>query len=324
MLSPMLAGATGIPPDPSGWVFEPKWDGVRLVARCWSGGLALASRRGNDVTAAYPELVSLSRALAPRAAVIDGEVVAFDDQGRPSFERLQRRMHARHPSSSLMAEVPVLYVAFDLLWLDGHLLTDEPLTERRRRLQELGDGGPGWQLSPMFQGAPDEDRMAACRKVGLEGYVGKVAASPYVVGRRSTAWTKIKCVRRREFVVGGWSEGAGGRSGKIGSLAIGWVDPEASPPPGQPFALSYAGQVGSGLNDLLLHRLGTVFAEQASDVNPFVGATATPALHFVRPTVVVEVQFNQVTRAGLLRQPSIKGLRDDVDPAEVGWTDELG
>lgn len=323
MLAPMLAGATGMPPDPGGWVFEPKWDGVRVLARCWSGGVMLASRRGNDVTAAYPEVAALGPALAPRATVLDGEVVAFDARGRPSFERLQSRMHVRRPPSSLMAAVPVLYVVFDVLWLDGRLLTDEPLTERRRQLDELGAGGSGWQVSPLLHEAPDEDRLAACREVGLEGYLGKLASSPYMVGRRSKAWTKIKCVRRREFVVGGWSEGTGGRSGAIGSLSVGWVDPHAAPPPGHPFTLRYAGQVGSGLNEALLGRLRTIFAERASEASPFAPPPPVAKLHFVRPSVVVEVAFSQVTSAGLLRQPSIKGLRDDVEPGEVVWTDEL-
>lgn len=320
----MLAGATGMPADAAGWVFEPKWDGVRTVARVWDARVVLTSRLGNDVTGAYPELAAMGSALAGHAAVLDGEVVAFGPHGRPSFERLQRRMHVRSPGPSLRSEVPVVYVVFDLLWLDGEALVDQPLAERRRHLDALALRGPSWQTSPVLPAAPTADLLEACRKVGLEGYLGKQAASTYVPGRRSRAWTKVKCVRRREFVVGGWSEGSGGRSGAIGSLAVGWVDPALPAPAGHPFALRYAGQVGSGLNQALLGSLAATFAELATTTTPFVSPPPVPTLHLVRPEVVVEVAFNEMTTAGILRQPSLKGVRDDVEPAAVVWTDELG
>ncbi len=324
VLAPMLAGGTGIPPDPTGWLFEPKWDGVRGIGRFWSGRFSITSRLGNDVTAGYPELAALGVALGDHAAVLDGEIVAFDGRGRPRFERLQRRMHVRNPGGALMAEVPVLYVLFDLLWLDGRLLTSDPLVERRRQLEALELKGANWQTSPHLPGVPDEDLLKACREVGLEGYLGKEGSSAYLAGKRSKAWTKVKCVRQREFAVGGWSEGSRGRAGQIGSLAVGWVAPDAAAPPGHPFALRYAGQVGSGLNEFLLHHLGTAFKDLASDTSPFVPPPPVPPLHFVRPSLVVEVMFNEVTTAGVLRQPSLKGLRHDVEAAHVGWTEELG
>ena len=323
VLAPMLAGATGMPPDPTGWIFEPKWDGVRGIGRFWSGRCTITSRLGNDVTAGYPELGALAVAVGDHAVVLDGEIVAFDDRGRPSFERLQRRMHVRNPGRALMAQVPVLYVIFDVLWLDGRLLTGIPLAERRRQLDRLGLKGANWQTSPVLPGVPDDDMLQACRDIGLEGYLGKSGSSVYSVGRRSKAWTKVKCVRRREFVVGGWSEGSGGRSGQIGSLAVGWVNPDVPAPEGHPFALRYAGQVGSGLNEVLLRHLGAAFTDLATETSPFVPPPAVPPLHFVRPSLVVEVMFNEMTTAGVLRQPSLKGLRDDVAPAEVGWSEEL-
>lgn len=325
VLAPMLAGATGMPPDPTGWLFEPKWDGVRAVARVWSDGrVVLASRLGNDVTAGYPELAGLGSALGGQAAVLDGEIVAFDDRGRPSFERLQGRMHARHPSPSLAGAIPIVYVVFDVLWLDGDLLTGQPLTTRRTHLDGVGLHGPAWQVSPVLGTAPDADALDACRRIGLEGYIGKVASSAYLPGKRSKAWTKVKCSRQREFVVGGWSGGSGGRSGRIGSLAVGWVDPGAPAPPGHPFALRYAGQVGSGLSELLLRRLGDAFRDLTTEASPFVTPPSPPAdVHFVRPELVAEVMFTEMTTTGVLRQPSLKGLRTDVDPATVGWTDEL-
>ncbi len=324
ILGPMLAGATGMPPDPAGWVFEPKWDGVRSIARVWGGGVTLTSRLGNAVTDGYPELAALGPALGDRAAVLDGEIVAFDSQGRPSFEQLQRRMHVRGPSRSLVNEVPVLYVVFDLLWLDGQLLTGEPFDRRRHMLEELDPKGASWQISHLLAEPPDHDMLTACRNVGLEGYMGKLASAEYSVGKRSRSWTKVKCVRQREFVVGGWSEGSGGRSGQIGSLAVGWADPDAPRPAGHRFALRYAGQVGSGLNELLLNHLSAELGEHACETSPFVPPPPIPrSLHFVIPRLVVEIRFNEVTGAGLLRQPSVKGLRTDVEPATVGWTDEM-
>jgi len=323
-IAPMLAGASIGPRDTTSWVFEPKWDGVRVIGRAWSGELRLTSRAGNDITSAYPELGGLSAALGHHAAVVDGEVIAFDAKGRPSFERLQRRMHVRNPGRSLMSEVPVLYALFDLLWLDGRLLTGEPLTERRRLLDELRLRGPSWQTTTALPDMSDEDRLENVRTAGLEGYVAKLGSSRYAPGRRSKEWVKVKCVRQRELVVGGWSEGERGRSGQIGSLAVGWVDPSVPAPADHPFALRYSGQVGSGLSDLLLQTLSLSFRELATESSPFVSPPATPrGLHWVRPSVVVQVAFNEVTTAGVLRQPSIKGLRNDVDPATVVWTDEL-
>lgn len=325
VIAPMAAASTGMPANPDGWVFEPKWDGVRAVSRVWGNRVTLTSRLGNDVTSGYPELAGMGPSIRHRAAVLDGEIIAFDHRGRPSFERLQSRMHVRGPSPALVADVPVLYVIFDVLWLDGKLLTGQPFVERRRRLEALHPSGPSWQISKLLPEPPDADALAVCRQVGLEGYMGKLAASDYAAGRRSKAWTKVKCVRQREFVVGGWSAGSGGRSGQIGSLAVGWVDPDAPAPPGHPFALRYAGQVGSGLNDFLLGHLAARFRELATETSPFVAPPPTPkGLRVVRPELVVEVVFNELTVVGVLRQPSLKGLRNDVDPAEVGWSDELG
>jgi ATP-dependent DNA ligase len=153
--------------------------------------------------------------------------------------------------------------------------------------------------------------------------MGKLESSAYLPGKRSKSWTKVKCVREREFVVGGWREGEGGRSGQIGSLALGYVEPRAPAPGDHPFALRYAGLAGSGLDDLLLRHLAAAFRDTTTDTSPFVDTPPSPPLHFVQPTIVVEVMFSEMTTAGVLRQPSIKGIRNDVDPAEVVWTEEL-
>lgn len=316
MIRPMLAGGAGMPvyaPGPAGagsqWLFEPKWDGIRAVATIQLGGLALAGRNGNDITAAYPELAPMAAAVAPHQAVLDGEVITFDAAGRPSFERLQRRMHVRNPPGRLMAEVPVVFMAFDLLWLNGQPLLDFPQRERRRALERLDLAGPSWQTSPLLPEAPGPELLEACRAVGLEGYMAKRADASYLAGQRSTAWSKIKAVGRRELVVGGWSSGAGRRAGTIGSLALGCYD-------GPGGRLLYAGQAGSGLSDALLSRLTGAFATLDRTTSPFAGPTP-PGLHFVEPVLVVEVAFNGVTSAGVLRQPSIKGLRTDVAASDV-------
>ena len=305
----MLAGGSGTPADPTGWLFEPKWDGIRAVVTLAGGSTAVAGRNGNDVTAAYPELAPMAAAMAPHEAVLDGEVVTLDAAGRPSFERLQRRMHVRGPAARLVAEVPVVFVAFDLLWLDGNLLVGLPQRERRRALEQLGVSGPAWQTSPLLPEAPGPDLLAACRAVGLEGYMAKRADAAYLPGQRSPAWSKVKAVGRRELVVGGWSPGTGRRATTIGSLALGGYDA----PGGR---LLYVGQAGSGLSDALLTRLRATFAATTRRTSPFANPTSA-GLHFVEPLLVAEVAFNGVTAAGVLRQPSVKGLRPDIAAADV-------
>ena len=319
VLAPMLAGGNGMPADPEGWVFEPKWDGVRAIVTVHEGAVTVANRRGGDVTAAYPELAGLGRhgPLAGRSAVLDGEVVAFDEAGRPSFQRLQRRMHVRNPGSRLMADVPVAFVAFDLLWIDGELVIGEPHSGRRGRLEGLGLSGPAWHTSPLLPGAPGDELLEACRQVGLEGYMAKRTDRPYLPGHRSPWWSKVKCVRRREFVVGGWSPGKGGRGGSIGSLALGCYESE-----GGDARLLYVGQAGSGLSDDLIRILREAFNRIERASSPF-DDPVDAGLRFVDPLVVAEVSYTQVTESGTLRQPAIKGLRTDVDPRAVVADEEI-
>src|SRR5215210_4436578 len=204
----MLASSVPPPPTFDGWLVEPKWDGVRAVVTVHDGAVSIASRLGNDVTGGYPELVALAGALGGRSAVLDGVIVAFDERtGRPSFQRLQRRMHVRSPGAQLRRDVPVQLLFFDVLWLEGEMVAERPQSERRKVLESLALDGPSWHTSPLVPPAPAEDLLAACREIGMEGYVAKRADAPYVPGRRSPAWIKVKCVKRREFVVAGWSEG---------------------------------------------------------------------------------------------------------------------
>ncbi len=322
-LLPMLAGGNGIPPDSEAYQLEPKLDGQRIIAIVQPHGVILTNRRGGEATATYPELAGLAEALAPQAAVLDGEVVSFNEKGQTSFQRLQRRMHVRQPPSRLLAETPVAFVAFDVLWLDGELLVDRPQHDRRRVLDDLGIKGEAWQTAPVLDASPD-DLLQACRALGLEGFMAKRLDAPYLPGRRSTAWCKVKCGRRREFVVGGWSSGQGRRQESIGSLALGCYDttPKEAERRGRPPRLFYVGQAGSGLNEEMIGQLRRLFAQISVASSPFVNATP-PKLHYVTPMLVAEVAYSEVTEAGTIRQPSVKGLRTDVVASEVVWDEEF-
>jgi bifunctional non-homologous end joining protein LigD len=312
----MLATSPDPPAGFDGWLIEPKWDGVRAVVTVHDGRVTIASRLGNDVTLGYPELAALAGALEGRSAVLDGEIVAFDERtGRPSFQRLQRRMHVRSPSAQLRREVPVQLLLFDVLWLDGELMAERPQAERRKVLEDLALDGPCWHTSPLLPPASPEDLLAACREIGMEGYVAKRADAPYLPGRRSSAWVKVKCVKRREFVVGGWSPGQGGRSGSIGSLAVGcWgLDPSTGTSTGR---LHYVGLVGSGLSGDTIRQLTQVFARTARDDSPF-AERLIGKLHYVEPLLIAEVAYNEITEGGTLRQPSLQGFRTDLNPDEV-------
>ncbi len=319
----MLAGGNGIPPDPDAYLLEPKLDGQRVAASIEPSGVVLTNRRGVEITGTYPELAGMAQALAPHAAVLDGEVVTFNEKGQSSFQRLQRRMHVNRPSPILVSETPVSFVAFDVLWLDGELLVDRSQLERRGVLDGLHLGGRAWQTAPVLDATPDE-LLDACRHLGLEGFMAKRLDAPYQPGRRSPAWSKVKCGRRREFVVGGWSGGQRSRAHSIGSLALGCYDvtPGEAERRGRPQRLFYVGQAGSGLNEEAIGQLEHLFAQIAMPTSPFTNPPRTE-LHYAQPILVTEVAYREVTDTGTLRQPSIKGLRTDLIAAEVTWDDEI-
>ncbi|MDQ1399741.1 MAG: bifunctional non-ous end joining protein LigD, partial [Acidimicrobiaceae bacterium] len=255
--------------------------------------------------------------------VLDGEVVTFNEKGQTSFQRLQRRMHVAQPTAELLAEVPVVFVAFDILWFDDEWLIGCPQHERTRILATLGLKGSAWQTAPILNAAPDE-LVEACRDLGLEGFMAKQLDAPYQPGKRSPAWSKIKCGRRREFVVGGWSTGQGSRQSSIGSLALGCYDltPDEAERRRRPPRLFYVGQAGSGLNEEMIRQLSRLFAHIKAPESPFVNPPKL-ALDWVQPLLVVEIAYTEVTEAGTLRQPSIKGMRTDVIAGDVTWDDEI-
>jgi bifunctional non-homologous end joining protein LigD len=312
----MLATGGQLPAEDAGWAYEMKWDGLRAISYVRDGGVQLVSRTGRDITHVYPELQGLAAAVreaGASGAVLDGEIVAFGGEDWPSFEALQQRMNISSADDvrTLASRVPVTYLAFDLLSLNEHALLDLPYGERRGLLDELRLHGRNWQTPPAFTQESGAAVLAVSRQQGMEGVVAKRLTSRYEPGRRSASWVKVKNVHRQEAVVGGWKPGERGRAGQIGSLLIGVYGPEG---------LAYAGHVGTGFTDQTLRMLAGRLAPLRRDTSPF--ATEVPPEHarpaiWAQPRLVVEVAFAEWTKAGRLRAPSYKGLRDDKDPAEV-------
>ncbi|MDP9189168.1 MAG: non-homologous end-joining DNA ligase [Actinomycetota bacterium] len=323
-LSPMLAKAGKLPdPDPERWAYEIKWDGIRALGFARRGKWRMQSRRLEDVSARYPELQGLGEALADRAIVVDGEVVALDERGRPSFQLVQRRMGLTSPAAvkARLAETPVNYVVFDLLHLDGRNLRGVPYSERRALLAELPLEGPRWSCpAHRLDGGPE--LLEAARRQGLEGVVAKRLDSPYREGRRSGEWIKERVWRRQEFVIGGQIPGEGRRAERVGSLLVGYYDRSASElKRGVRQRLVFAGGVGSGLKEADIELLTRELRRLHRDESPFeIGGPRGPKARLARfcePEFVCGVYWTEWTQEGTLRQPAFKGMRTDVDPREV-------
>ncbi|MGH8985575.1 MAG: non-homologous end-joining DNA ligase, partial [Acidimicrobiia bacterium] len=242
--------------------------------------------------------------------ILDGELVAFDDDGRPSFQRLQRRMHVASESEvrRRMGETPVTYVIFDLLYADGQVLFERPYEERRELLESLGLDEASWQ-TPAYHRGEGGALLEASVRQGLEGIVAKRLASAYRPGKRSREWLKIKNVRSQEVVIGGWLPGKGRREGELGALLAGYYDDDG--------ALRYAGKVGTGFGATDLRLLRERFEPLRTDDSPFEGRQPQKDAIFVEPKLVAEVEFAEWTSAGTLRHPSYEGLRDDKVPTDV-------
>ncbi len=326
-MRPMLA-VTGVAPrDQDRWALEMKWDGVRALAYIEKGKVRLMSRTERDITVTYPELsllgsaVTLPKPGAPdgptpvphKQLLLDGEIVVFGAGGWPEFEALQPRMHVSAASQAklLAGQTPVTYLIFDLLQVDGRPLLDLPYAQRRALLDEMALSGPYWQTPPWFPGTDFDAVRSVSVEHGMEGVVAKRLDSRYTPGVRTDNWRKIKNQHTQEAVVAGYKPGQGNRTGQVGSLLIGVNDA-----PG----LIYAGHVGTGFTDETLRMLGDKLRPLRRPDSPF--ATPVPPEHarpavWVEPRLVVQVAFDRWTKAGRMRAPVYKGLRDDIDPAQV-------
>jgi bifunctional non-homologous end joining protein LigD len=307
-LRPMLARSGPLPPREQQFGFEVKWDGIRTVLYSDHGHLELRGRNGTDFTPRYPEVRELARSLGSRRIVLDGEIVAFDEEGRPSFERLQSRMHLASDSAvrRRMKDIPATYVIFDLLYLDGHTTTGLSYEERRTLLEQLELEGPSWR-TPAYHRGEGKALLAATRELGIEGVVAKKLDCPYQPGTRASHWIKVKNVRTQDVVIGGWTRGEGGRTTSLGSLAVGVMKGDE---------LVYSGKVGTGFTEQSLALLKRELEPLARDTSPFSGRQPPKGTQFVEPSLVAHVEFREWTGSGTLRAPSFKGLRPDIAPQE--------
>jgi bifunctional non-homologous end joining protein LigD len=303
----MLATLATRPPEGEDWLFEVKYDGVRVLAERRGDAVTLLGRSGRVVTGSYPEIVAALRALVFDEFVLDGEIVALDARGTPSFQRLQARMGLTRPAdvARAMATVPVQAVFFDCLALEGHDLRSLPLAARKaclgRVLPPLGVARPSDHVDGAGPAA-----LEAAAAAGLEGIVAKRRTSPYVP-RRSDAWLKIKCHRRQEFVIGGYTDPQGARA-RFGALHLGLYDGAR---------LVYVSKVGTGFGGDELERLWRRLGPLRRDTTPFdVGTPSGRGHHWVEPRLVAEVRYTDWTRDGGIRHPTYLGLRDDIRPED--------
>ncbi|MFD1930700.1 non-homologous end-joining DNA ligase [Nonomuraea mangrovi] len=308
---PMLA-KPGSLPVAGEWAYEMKWDGVRALAYVEDRAVRLISRNHKDITVAYTELLMLGGAVGGHDVVLDGEIVAFDASGRPSFGALQPRMHQRNPVkiAELVRSVPVTFMLFDLLHIDAVSAAGLPYTDRRLLLEETVTPGARWQVPVWFRGAGTE-AVEASKSLGLEGVVAKRLGSPYRPGQRSADWTKVKNFKNQEVIICGWKPGEGRRAGMIGSLLLGVHDESGR--------LVFAGHVGTGFTERALADLGARLRPLERPDPSVLGVPPEHArgAHWVEPVMVGEVRYAEWTADGRIRHPSWRGLREDKGPEDV-------
>jgi len=305
-LDPELATLTQDRFSDPGWIFERKLDGERCLAFRSGSQVRLMTRNQKEDTSTYPEVTEALAAQRASDFIIDGEIVAFDgDQTR--FARLQQRLGVRHPGPDLRAEVPVCYYVFDVLWADDRDVRRLPLRERKQILRKLlAFAGP-----LRFTEHKDTDGEAYFRQAcasGWEGVIAKRADAPYRAGR-TRDWLKFKCETGQEFVIGGFTDPRGTRTG-FGALLLGYYDTGRQ--------LVYAGKVGTGFSRQTLTSLHATLAGLEQDRPPFGhGRLPRSGVHWVQPRLVAQVGFSEWTTGGELRHPRFQGLRDDKDPTDV-------
>lgn len=311
----MLAVLSELPHDPNNWAFEYKWDGVRAIAYNDRAGLKILSRNQLDITRRYPELDGLRKALGKHDCVLDGEIIALDANDRPSFGELQRRMHVNDAAAvaRLVRAVPIVYVLFDVIHLDGKSLMDQLYPERRAALEKLKLKSDHWEITPSHIGHGKE-MLATATKIGMEGVVAKRLDSTYQPGQRSPLWLKVKVVQRQEFVIGGFTGESTGDPNRIGTMLLGYYDKAGK--------LHYAGHVGTGLvakdHPVLLRE----FKKHARATNPFVERLPTNRrggikIQYLEPKLVGEIEYRRWPAGGMVQQASFKGLRADKSARSV-------
>jgi len=310
----MLATTVDEPFDSPDWLFEIKWDGYRAVAFIENGKARLVSRNQNELTSRYPELKDLAKSVKAKTAILDGEVVALDEQGRASFSLMQQRTGFRPGGrrAATNAGVPVLYYAFDLIYLDGYDWRKLPLEERKKKLASILITGDALRFSDHYE-KQGKALFEMARQKGLEGILAKKRDSIYQE-RRSSEWLKIKIRHRLEAVIGGYTEPEGSRM-NFGSVVLGLYDKQGR--------LIHVGQAGSGFNQKSLAEIWKMLKKRETKQNPFYGEVeALRKVFWVKPELVAEIEYAEWTEGASygtgpkLRAPVFLGLRDDKNPKE--------
>ena len=305
-IPPMLATLTETLPTQGKWVYEPKLDGVRALIYGTGGAVRIFSRNRKPLNGAYPELVEALETAIRGDAVLDGEIVAFDERGETSFARLQQRMQLRDPVRARRSQVPIYLYLFDCLFYEGVDLTGLPLVDRKAVLRDVVWFDDPIRFTPHRTTGSAAMLRDACAR-GAEGILAKRADSRYV-SARSADWLKLKCVRQQEFVIGGYTAPQGSRE-RLGALLVGYYDGKA---------LRYAGKVGTGYDRRTLEHLHQRLVPLHRSASPFSeGPAPAGDIQWVTPKLVGQIGFSEWTSAGLLRHPRFLGLRDDKAAREV-------
>jgi bifunctional non-homologous end joining protein LigD len=321
LLEPMLARSATRLPTGTGWSYEFKWDGYRALLYVDRGRWRLLSRRHTDYTTRVPELAPLASQLAGQRVILDGELVALTAGGKPSFQALQHRIGPRGLVGSAPTSPPassLAYLVFDLLYLDGRSTLSLTYVDRRQHLEGLNLSGVSWWTPPS---ALDGFRLLEeSQALGYEGVVAKKLASLYRPGARTGDWLKVKIPRRELVVIVGWMP-SDVQLDRIGSLVVARHDIAASVAvqAGRRQQLVYAGRVGTGLSQRMLDRLRQMLAPLQVDMSPLDRGGPPPGARFVRPEIVCEVAFRELTLAGEVRHASFQRLRPDIRASEVAW-----
>jgi bifunctional non-homologous end joining protein LigD len=323
VIHPMLASISEHPFDDPNWLFEIKWDGYRVVSFVENGTVRLVSRNQNDLAPRYPELRELPKLVKGKSAVLDGEVVVLDDEGRPSFSLMQQRTgiraHGRQAASR--SDLAIIYYVFDLIYLDGYDLRRVALNERKGALREILPAGEIVRYSD-HQVGQGIALFHLAKQKGLEGIVAKKSNSGYEE-RRSHEWLKIKITQTVDCVIGGYTEPEGARQ-YFGSLVLGLYDDKKQ--------LIHVGHAGTGFNHATLKQIWETLKQIETKTKPFTGPVDAKNVHWVKPVRVAEVKFTEWTHetdeGGLkLRAPVFLGLREDKNPEDCtfqGQTFEAG